>query len=299
VKKLTQLVIVGGCVALLAGGAGAAWLLRDRLGDAPKADPQRAEYDALVARLGGNEPAVRDELNDLIGSASAPLDAADQTRVNSLTRECLDPKALLEIGHVQAFLAPALWGEARPFHFVGDAHKARLRAVAGDNPSPEQVLAVRKALARLGAEFALIRQPPDWRVTIEGEAPPLPFLDLLREGPRFLPYTRHPELQPEPLVPAFSGADAELLAQLDLFFNGARARAAFPPDKFPKLYVHGRIPPIPTALGEYTKEIDAACQIEMFTLLPVANPDPEGLENVNDVYSKLDRFLTAVIEFGK
>jgi hypothetical protein len=298
VNKRTQLLIVATLV-LLAGGAGAAWYFRDHLADAQPADPVRAEYNALVARLGGDEPAIRDELNDLMGTATAPLDPADQTRVNALTRECLDAKVLLDIGHVRAFLGLTGRGESPVYHFVSDAHRPRLAALAGDNPSAERVLAVRKALARLGAEFGLIRQPPDWNVTVEGEAPPMPFLALLRDGHQFLPSGRHPDLRPEPRIPAFSGAEGELLAQLDQYFNGARARAAFPPASFPKLYVQGRIPPIPTALAEYRKEIAAGFAEEKTVLLPGNNPDPEGIEAVNDVFGKLDRFLIAVIEFGK
>jgi hypothetical protein len=299
VKKLTQLSILAGAALLLAGGAGAAWLLRDHLTDAPKPDPRRAEYDAFVAHLGGDELAVRDELNALASSASGKMDPADQARANALTRECLDPKTLFEIEHVRQFASLAPRGEASPYHFVSGEQKARLAAIAGENPSAERVVALRKALAKLADEFERIRQPPDWNVNVEGEAPPMPFLELLREGHQFLPAGTHPELRPDPRIPAFAPADAELLAQLDRFFNGARARAAFPPGKFPRLYVNGRIPSIPTALDEYRKQVAVAIGAEMTILTPEENPDPGKVEAIDDTYGKLGRFLEAVAEFGK
>jgi hypothetical protein len=299
VNKLTPLLIVGSCVLLMVGGAGAAWLLRDRTAGVPRADPKRAEYDALVARLGGDEPAVRDELNWLISSASARLEADDRTEVNGLTRECLDPAALLRIGHVQGFIGPAARGAASPYHFVSDDHRARLTALAGESPSPERVLALRRSLAHLGAEFGLVRQPPDWSVKIDGKPPPMPFLDLLEEGHRFLPSTRHPDLRAEPRVPAFGGPDGDLLAHLELYFNGAKARAAFPPEKFSKLYVGGRIPAIPTALAEYKAEIGAGINAEKSILLPGEDPDPEAVQAVNETFGLLDRFFTAVMRFDQ
>jgi hypothetical protein len=299
--KQTRFLVVGTCLVVLAGGATAAWLLRDRLGGSPSRPehPARPEYDAFVAHLGGDEPAIRDELNELIGSASATLDPADRTRANALTRECLDPRVLLDIEHVRAFLAPASRGEASPFHFVGDAEKARLMALAGDDLTSKQVLAVRDSLARLAAEFDLIRQPPDWKITIEGEPLPLPFLELLRDAHQFLPYSRHPELRASPRIPAFAGADAELLAQLDQFFNGARARAALPPDKFPKLYVNGRIPPVPTAIDEYRGPIAAAIKAEMTSLIELFNKDAGLADEITETYDKLGRFFEAVAAFGK
>jgi hypothetical protein len=299
VNKSSHLVIVSAAVLVMVGGAAAAWLLRDRPAHAAKPDPRRAEYDALVARLGGDEPAVRDELNWLVSTASARLDAADRVKVNALTRECLDPTTLLAIGHVQKFVGSAGRGEAPAYHFVDAEHRARLAALAGEHPSPERVLGLRRALARLGAEFGMIRQPPDWHRDIMGEPPPMPFLDLLEDGSRFLPTSRHPELRPDPCVPSFAAPDAELLAHLELYFNGARARAAFPADKFPKLYANGRIPSIPRALSEYTKEIATGIDAEKLILVPGENPDPEAVEAVNDTFGLLDRFFTAVVQFDK
>jgi hypothetical protein len=271
----------------------------DRFSESPKPHAGRDDYDAVVGKFGGDEPAVRAELNALATTSSATRDPTDLARANALTRECLDPNVLLDIGEVRSFLEAARRGESVAFRFVSDAHRDRLREIAGDDPSPGRVLDVRRSLARLAAEFEAIRQPPDWSVKVEGDVVPMPFLDLLREGHEFLPAGLHPDLAAGPRIPAFSGAEGELLDQLDRFFNGKRARAAFPPEKFPKLYRNGRIPPIPTALAEYAKEIKDTVSAEKLILLPVANADPDGVEAVDDVYAKLDRFLAAVMHFGK
>jgi hypothetical protein len=294
-RFLTAALILGS----MGGGVYAAWALRDKWsGSTPKpVSPERAEYDQLVSRLGGNEPAIRDELNFLISTTSASLQGLDRINARSLTRECLDPSILLNLEHVHVFVGSSLSQKASPYHFVGDAHKLKLQAVAGEHPSTDRVLAVRKALATLGDEFGLIRQPPDWKVSIEGEAPPMPFLELLRSGSQFLPTGKHPELRAEPRIPAFAGPDGELLVQLEQFFNTPQARAAFPPARFPKLYTDGRIPPIPTNLIDYTKEITEAVGEEMRVLLPGDSPDPEGIEAVREVYGKLQRFFTAVVQF--
>jgi len=294
-NKRTRLTVAA--VILLIGGAGAAWALRDRFSDPPKRHPARDDYDAMVAMLGGDEPTIRDELNFLASTATAKRDPADQTRANALTRECLDPNVLLDIGQVRSFVGAAAQGKPAAFHFVGDAHLKRLRELASDDPSAEKVLAVRKEIASLAAEFEAIRLPPDWSVTIEGNKPLLPFLDLLKEGHQFLPLGKHPNLAAAPRIPTFAGAEGELLDQLELFFNGQRARAAFPPAKFPNLYRDGRILPIPTALFEYAKAVDDAVVAEKAELVQIG--DPERIEAVNDVYDKLVRFLSAVAHFGK
>lgn len=293
--KLTRFLIVAVILGLLGGGAYAAWLLRN--GPKP-VSPERAEYDRFVARVGGDEPAVRNELNYLISTASAPLGPVDRGKANRLTRECLDPNALLEIDHVRAFIE----NSAPPYHFVGDVHREKLRAIAGDSPPAEKVLAVCKALAALGEEFRRIRQPPDWKVSVEvlqpgAEVPRMPFLDLLKSGSTFLPLGRHPDLRDEPRIPAFAAPDGELLVQLEQFFNTPQARAALPPDKFPKLYQNGHIPPIPTNLFDYQKDMEAAVAVEMRVLLPFDPPPKDGVENVNEVYGKLERFFTAVVQF--
>jgi hypothetical protein len=297
VNKSIPTVAVITCLALVAGGSTAMWLLRDRLFTNPKPASDRAAYDAMVERLGGDEPAVRDELNELICTASAPLDTTDRVRRRSLTRDCLDPGLLLDIEHVWAFVGAAARGEPDPYHFVARDQRARLIELAGESPSPEEVLAVRRALARLGADFEVMRQPPDWTVKVEGEPVAMPFLDLLREAHEFMPVTKHPPLRPDPRIPAFAGTDAELLAHLEQFFNTPRARAAFPSAKFPNLYRDGRIPPIPTALSEYRPLIRAGIAAEKRLLLPSADPDEEAVEAVDDVFDKLERFFAAIEMF--
>lgn len=293
--KLTRVLIVTAILGCLGGGAYAAWLLRDR---PVPVSAERADYARFVARFGGDEPAVRDELNSLISTSSAPLAAADRAKVDRLTRECLDPNVLLEIEHVRTLVG--LPGDPPAYHFVGDVHRRQLRAVAGDNPSAETVLAIRRSLAVLGEQFGRIRQTPDWKVEVvekDAQPPPMPFLDLLRSGHTFLPPGRHPTLRAEPRIPTFAAADGELLVQLEQFFNTPQARAALPPAKYPKLYRDGRIPPIPTNLFDYQKDMEAAVAAEMRILLPGDNPAPEGVENVTDVYSRLERFFTAVVQF--
>jgi hypothetical protein len=294
-----QLLIPVACIALLTGGASGTWLLRHHWIDAPKPQSVRAEYDEMVSLLGGDEPAIRDELNDLASTSSGRWEAADQVRANALTRECLDANKLLEIGHVRDFVGDVRNGQGNPFHFVSSTHRDRLRAIAGDHPTPDRVIALRKALANLAAEFELIRQPPDWSVKIEGEPTPMPYLDMLREGFEFLPAGRHPILRSDPRIPTFAAGDGELLEQLDRYFNGERARAAFPAAKFPKLYVDSRIPPIPTAVADYRGRIDEGEVREMRILLPAKDPDPDAVEAVNDIYAKLDRFLDAIGAFGR
>lgn len=299
--KLTRFLTVAAILGCMAGGAYAAWVFRDRLSGGPKPDsPERAEYERFVARLGGNEPAVRDELNGLISTASSPLGAADRSRADGLTRECLDPNVLLGIDHVRNFVAQAGRGEASAYHFVGSTHREKLKAIAGDNPPAEKVLAVRKALAAIAEEFALLRQPPDWKVEVvekDGTPPPMPFLDLLRSAATFVPLGKHPSLRAEPRIPAFGGPDGELIVQLEQFFNTPQARAALPPARYPKLYKDGRIPPLPTNLSDYQKEMGEAVAAEIQILLPGENPAPEGVEAVHDVYRKLERFFTAVVQF--
>lgn len=288
--KLTRFLIVAAILGSMGGGAFAAWHFRGRITGGPPPEP--TAYEKFVTRVGAPESVVRDELNFLASTATSPLSADDRKKASALTRECLDAKSLLAIDHVRTFVA----GDTSPYHFVSDAHRDKLRAIAGDNPSTERVLSVRTALAKLGDEFGLIRQPPDWKINIEGEAPPMPFLDLLRSGPLFRSAGAHPMLVAEPHIPAFAAADGELLVQLQEFFNTRQARAAFPPAKFAKLYKNGQIPPIPSNLTDYKKEIEEAVGAEKVVLLPGEKPDPEGVEAVNDVYAKLERFLTAVVQ---
>jgi hypothetical protein len=292
--KFTRFLIVAAILGSMGGGAFAAWHFRERIAGGPP--PAPTTYDQFVTKIGAPEPEVRDELNFLIATASAPLPAGDRVKTGALTRECLDAKKLLEIEHVRTFIS----GEAAPYHFVSTAHRDKLRAIAGDNPSPERVLAVRKALVHLGNEFGTIRERPDWKINIEekgGLPPPLPFLDLLRSGPEFLPASQHPLLYGKPRIAAFGGSDGELLMQLELFFNSAQARAALPANKYPNLYKNGRITPIPTNLFEYQKQMESSVADEMQILLNTKDPSPDAVEALNQVYGKLEQFFTAVVQF--
>lgn len=283
------------CIAAIPG---AAWFVRDRLSGATKPAPLPSDYSKIAENTGGQEAQIRDELNDLICTSSAPLDADDAKKVAALTRECLDIKVLLEIKHVRSYLAAANRGEASPYHFVNPFHKARLQALAGEKPSPQKVIGIRKALAKLGEDFAAIRQPPDWTVKVEGDSPPpMPFLDLLREASEFLPPDKQPTLRSEPRFFAFSGAEGELLMQLELFFNSRAAQAAFPASKYPKLYKSGRIPPVPTTLIEYRQQIGDAVVAEQRILLPNDTPSVEEAQAVNEVFAGLEQFFSTIVTF--
>ncbi len=282
---------------LFAGGVGA-WLMRDRLSSAPPVADERADYDAFVADLGGDESAIRDELNELVYNASAPFDPADRLRANALTRECLDCNVLLRIGVVRDFIASR--GEGQAFHFVSSAHRTELRAIAGEHPPAERVIAIRKELAKVANGFASMRQPADWSIKIEGDTPPsMPFLQLLNDTPKTFPASQHPVLRANPRVPVFSGSDGELLVQLNRFFNSSGVRAALPPSQFPKLYREGRIPPIPTAISEYQGEIGALVLAEQHILLPGDSADAAGVQALSDVYGRLARFLSAIAAFER
>lgn len=295
-NKLTQPLVILTCLVLVASGA-AAWIFRDRLTTSSKPGEPHVEYDALVERLGGDEPAVRNELNELICTATAPMEPADKAKAHALTLDCLDVRLLLDIGHARAFLAER--GEGMAYHFVNEEHRTRLRLVAGNRPAPEKVLAVRLALAQIGNEFASLRQPPEFRLKVEGASPPaMPFLAILRDSHLFLP-GQQPIQRDQPRIPAFSSADAELLVQLEQFFNSELIAKALPATKYPKLYRNGRIPALPASLMEYKNEIGEAVLEEKRLLLPGEKPDPEGIEAVNEVYSKLERFFSAIVSFEK
>jgi len=272
---------------------------------APAVQPStaRADYDRWVTTLDADESAVRDELNEMISAAKVPLAPADQARVGKLTFTCTDPEVLLEITPVARFVAESARGEADPYAFISADLRPGLKVYAGPNPTPAQVLTLRRNLATLAAEFELLRQKPDWKVEAKGDAPKMPMLDMLREGYEFMPDSKCPALRPTPAVPAFAPADAELLAQLDAYFNGARAKAAFPADTFPKARVNGRLPAIPTGIAEHVNEVKAAVTAEKKLLLPASAESPEqaaaAVEAVDEVFDKLERFLEAVALFGK
>ena len=286
-------------LALVLVSAGTAIVVvRRQAADSPGHASERADYDALVERLGGDEPAVRDELNELVGTTSATLDPADRAKVNALKHECLDARILLAIGHLQLFVASG--GEGMAYHFVGAEHHNALRAIAGDYPSAERVIAIRKALAQIAEGFDIVCQPPDWSIKVEGEgSPPLPILNVLSEVHRFFPPGDHLALRINPRVPAFSANDAELLIQLDRFWNSANVRAVLPPGRYPKLYKNGRIPPIPTTIADYQEEFGAAVIAEQRILLPDEKPDAEGVQALNEVYGRLEQFLSAIVTFAK
>jgi hypothetical protein len=294
-NKPTQSLIILACLVLAVLGAGVAWFSRDWHEDAPAT--QDPDYAAFVERFGSDEPAIRGELNELVCSASAMLDSADRSKANALNRECLDAKMLLEIAHVRRFIAGR--GEGMAYHFVNTEHRDRLRAIAGDRPTPERVVALRKSLAAIALELATITEPPDWTLKVEdGTPPPMPFLDLLRDAHQILAGDL-PALRMYPRVPAFSSSDAMLLDCLDRFFNDPKVRAAFPPAKYAKLYRDGRIPPIPFMLAEYQTQIAEAVRAEQQILLPGDNPDPESVQAVTEVYAPLERFLSAIVSVDK
>lgn len=296
-RRLKQPLVVISCLVMLGVGAGAAWIFRDRLITAATPGEPRVEYDALVEKLGGDEPAIRNELNELICTATALMEPADKTKAHALTLDCLDVRLLLEIEHVRAFLAGR--GEGMAYHFVSEEHRKRLRLIAGDRPSPQKVLEVRQALLVLGNEFASLRQPPEFRLKIEGDSPPpMPFLAVLRDSHLFMP-GQQPIQREQPRIPAFASADAELLVQLEQYFNSDLLAKAFPARKYPRLYRNGRIPALPTNLMDYKNELVEGVLEEKRLILPGETPDPEGVEAVNEVYLKLERFFSAIVSFDK
>jgi len=295
-NKLTQSLVIFTCMVLVASGAGAAWIFRDRLTAGPKPGDPRAEYNAFAQILGGDELAVRDELNELICTATAAMDPADKTKAHALTLNCLDVRVLLEIGHVRTFLAAH--GEGMAYHFVNEEHRSRLKQLAGDRPSPQKVLAVRQSLATLGNEFASLRQPPEFKLKVEGASPPsMPFMAILRDSHLFMP-GQQPVQRDKARIPSFSSADGELLVQLEQFFNSQLLAKALPATRYPKLYRNGRMLALPANLVDYKNEIGEAVLDEKRLLLPGEAPDPEGVEAVNEVYTKLERFFSAIVSFG-
>ncbi len=291
-----SILIVIASALLLTGGGGLAWFLNDRLTDAPATETGSPEYRAFVERLGGDEPAIRADLNYLTTSATVKFDAPDRERVGRLTRECLDARTLLDVDRVRQFVTAT---SPSAYHFVAPADRDRLKALAGESPSAERVLAIRKGLTAVANEFAVIRQPPDWHIKIEGEKPSMPFHDLMVDASKFLPPSSHPPLWDSPTVPAFAGPESELLAHLDRYFNGPTARAAFPPNKFPRLYLNGRIPPLPGTLAEYTQAIKDGIAVEKLILLPGEKADQEQVEAIDDIFARLERFFAAVAAAGQ
>lgn len=301
----TYMLVLGAMVLLASASGAAVWLLRDRLMDVPtvpKTETPSGDYDAFVKMLNVDEALVRNELNDLVATASVRLSATDEAKRNRLTNECLDARVLLELDHVRNFVAAASRGERKPYHFVAENRQEWLKELVGDEASPAHILAIRKALAGLSAEFQRLRQPPEWNINIEPQgnaAPPdMPYLDLLRSATKFRPLSEHPTLASDPKIPTFSGADGELLAQLEHFFNTAASRRVFPPEKFTNLYYQGRIVPIPVLLVEHRSAIVGGMNAERKILLPGDDPAPAAVQAVDDVYAHLERFFLAVEQFA-
>lgn len=284
-------------LALIACGM-VAVIVQNRLDDSSRKSSERGEYDAIVKRLGGDEPAIRDELSEVLLTTTATLSPHDRAKVNELTHRDPDVKTLLQIEHFRQFVTHR--GEGMAYHFIDVENRNRLRIIAGDQPTPQKVLEIRKALANVAEGFATMREPPDWTLKVEGDSPPpMPFLQMLEDTPRAFSTHELPTLRPNPRVPAFSAADGELLAQLEQFFNGPNARAIFPPSKFAHLYQNGRIPAIPYMIAEYHKEIGEAVLAEKRILLPEDQADKESLEALNEVYARLEHFLSAIAGFAK
>lgn len=270
--------------------ATAAWFVRERDSNVASIS-EKSDYDAFVERLGGDEPAIRLELSGLVRTASAPVDSSDRAKINDFNED-----QLLQIAHVRAFIAKH--DESAAYHFVNEEDQQRLKEIAGDRPSAARVLMIRKSFAEIADGFAIVRQPPDWKVTVDGESPPpMPILELLRDSHQ-IATVAVPYMRGEPRVPAFAKADAELLASLDQFFNHSRVHAVFPQSKYPKLYRDGRISPLPVAFAEYQPQVAEAVQAERRILLG-DNPHPDSAEAVNDVYRRLEQFLSAIVSFEK
>ena len=222
------------------------------------------------------------------------MSAADRDRAHRLTRECLDARRLLEIGHVREFVAATARGEVRPFHFLSEGDCDRLQPLVGDRPTADRALTVKQALADVGATFAVIRRETDCNVKIEGEAPAMPFLNLMSEASQFR-LGSHPELPGGAKVPAFTPAEVELLTFLDEFFNLSAAREAFPATKFPLLYRYGRLPSLPD-LDRYKPEILDGIRIEKLILLPGEKTTDEQIAEIDEIFGRLEQFFQAVAD---
>lgn len=291
---MSKWIVVALAACLLLGSGVVAWTMRHRLTDAPSSRTS-AEYTTFVDRCGGNETDVRSDLNRIAATGTCTYGAADAGRVASLQNECSDPKVLLEIECVASLVDATNLGEPRPFDFLSAEQAARLKIFVGDKPSATRVNVFRANLAKLAAVFGEVRRPPDWNVKIEGDKPPMPFLDLLRAASEFMPHGSHPRLYASPVVPTFCALDAELLEHLERYFNTPAMKAAFPEDRFPKLYANGRISALPWALAEYRTEILRGINQEKAILLPGKTPDPEQAEAVDEIFARLLELFDATI----
>jgi hypothetical protein len=298
VSKSQQLLLICSSLILIAGVSVAAWTLKKEMSSQLPSQEATAlpGYEAFVEKFGGDEKGLRGELQYMLIHNSAPLSAADQSKINKLTGELTSAASLLDIDHTRRFVEVSTIDPLPIYHFVGDTKSGALRTLMGENATPEQVLKVQKALGKLSIEFETFRETPDWKVEVEekdGAQVKLPFLDLLRSASEFMPANQHPSLRAEPKLPIFAGTDAELLSQLDRFFNSPRGLAAFPKSKFPNIYQGDRIQPIPP-LSHYRPQIIAGLVEDKKLLLPEKNVRPEGVEAVEEVFSKLEQFFQAI-----
>ena len=117
--KVTHPYVLGVLVLAIAVGA---FSLRKRNSEAASRS-ERSDYDAFVEKLGGDEPAIRFELSDLIRTTSAHVDSSDRAQINGLHQD-----EILKIAHVRAFISQR--DEASAYHFVSVEHRDRFHHVA-------------------------------------------------------------------------------------------------------------------------------------------------------------------------
>lgn len=289
---------------LLAVVTATAWVLLSGVGQTDSVAAAPAElndYNNWIKSLNVGERDFRDELNHLAMATKVPLEKADQVRVLALKPDCEDPKLLLQIGFIGKLIRDGATNRANPFAFVTSEQQAELEALAGQKPSAETVLKIRRELVFFAHEFDVLRQAPDWKVEVSGEEKvALPLLDMLREAFEFMPAIQHPNLRDKPVIPVFSPAEGELLIQLRQYFNGARAKEAFPSSAYPNAYLDRKLPAIPRGLSEYRRQINRAITAEKKIILPdVKGARPDHIEAVDEIYRRLERFLDAIEQFEK
>jgi hypothetical protein len=298
-NRVLPVLIVGSILTLLLSAAGAVWLITDALKNAPKFKVTDSDYEALILRLNGDEPTVRDELNELISTCGARLSPEDAAKATNLTRECLDANDILSIGHIRAYLRVGAVDDASAYHFVSPEQKRVLVATYGETPSVARVIAARKKLAALATYFSTLRSPPDWKIEIEAKTekdiPKIAHIEFLQEAFLFLPQEQTVQLRALPSVPAFSSNDGTLLLQLETLFNGPKGKDAFPPDLFPKAYVNGKLPPLPKFSEQDRKLIEIRMEAEKKTILG-DKPNPEAIEAVGDVLNRILQLLDHKLE---
>lgn len=261
---------------------------------------RRDDYTKWITEIKADDAQVRAELLELITTTKVALSDADKAKIAKLTFNVDDVQTLLQIEFVGEFVTNASLGKTEVFAFLTPEEQIPLKALLGPKPTPTEVRNFRSHLAALASEFNKLRQKPDWNVEVSGEEKvDLPMLDMLREGYEFLPADQHPVLKLNPTLGVFTRADAEMVLQLDRYFNGPRAKAAFPPSRFSRVYTGNHMATIPMGLIEYAKEIQTAIDAEKKMLLPGEKPPQKAIEAVNDVFANLERFLSVVYGFGR